>query len=361
MTGIVLNTNVLSIGSVDDQSLTVANADLYDCNSDEDVMYSSSATTLAVQGCTNSYSDETIQIESGDTLVLDSDETLTSDNLTITGTLTQTTTGVITLSGNLASSGTFNGGSGAISAVNFTETAGTFTSTTGIFSVQTNWTHTAGGTFTANNGNVTRSTGTGTGTWDVATTETLYDFTVSSATGTLTISSGDTFVVTHTFTHNNSNINTGTVEVQGSMTVGASAGGGSATISFLVTGDQVITTSGGSTGGLNINKSSGTVSVSGTNLGINSFTLASSGTGAFTAPSGTLSVINAWTHTGGGTFNHNNGNVTRATGGATAIWDVATSETFYDLTQNSSTGNMTIASGDTLVVVHTFTIAVPPL
>src|SRR3989338_975730 len=43
MTGIVLNSNVLSIGSVDDQSLTVADLDTsgtgYECTDDEDVMY----------------------------------------------------------------------------------------------------------------------------------------------------------------------------------------------------------------------------------------------------------------------------------------------------------------------------------
>src|SRR3989344_3524924 len=153
MTGIVLNTNVLSIGSVDNQSLTVANADLYDCNSDEDVMYATSATALDVQGCTNSYTDETIQIESGDTLTIDSDETLTTDNATVTGTLTQTTTGVITATGNIASGGTFTGGSGAVSAVNLTISAGTFTSTSGTLSLSGNYSNS--GTFTNNSGTVT--------------------------------------------------------------------------------------------------------------------------------------------------------------------------------------------------------------
>src|SRR3989338_1440853 len=153
MTGIVLNTNVLSVGSVDDQSLTVANLDLYDCNADEDVMYAASTTALDVDCAGTTYTDETIQVESGDTLTIDSDETLTTDNLTISGTLVQTTTGVITATGNLSSSGTFTGGSGAVSAVNLTISAGTFTSTSGTLSLSGNYSNS--GTFTNNSGTVT--------------------------------------------------------------------------------------------------------------------------------------------------------------------------------------------------------------
>src|SRR6185295_6831994 len=108
MTGMVLNTNVLSIGSVDNQSLTLTNMDTagtgYDCTDDEDVMYSVASSTLAVQGTgcvggANSYTDETIQIESGDTLTLSGSENLTTEKMTITGTLTAATTGTITLAG----------------------------------------------------------------------------------------------------------------------------------------------------------------------------------------------------------------------------------------------------------------------
>ncbi len=110
MTGIVLNANVLSIGSIDNQSLTAANLGLYDCDDDEDIMHSSNSGTLLVEGCTNSYSNETLQIESGDTLALSGSETVTTSSLTITGTLTAATTGTITITGSgtpLSVSGTF--------------------------------------------------------------------------------------------------------------------------------------------------------------------------------------------------------------------------------------------------------------
>src|SRR3990167_8539325 len=226
MTGIVLNSNVLSIGSVDDQSLTVANLDLYDCNADEDVMYAGAATSLAVQGCTNSYTDETIQIESGDTLTIDSDETLTTDNLTITGTLTQTTTDVITATGNIASSGTFNGGSGAISTVDLTISGGTFNSTSGTMTLTRDWTHTAGGTFNHNTGTVKFALDNYTsGTVNVSTNETFNNLKVEGGpqSYTLTITSGDTLIVLGTFTHATSEIDTGTIEARCNVIIGAAA------------------------------------------------------------------------------------------------------------------------------------------
>src|SRR3989344_1684006 len=51
MTGMVLNTNVLSIGSVDDEVLDISDdLVLYDCTDDEDVMYRVAVTTLEVEG-----------------------------------------------------------------------------------------------------------------------------------------------------------------------------------------------------------------------------------------------------------------------------------------------------------------------
>jgi len=369
MTGIVLNSNVLSIGSVDDQSLTVANLDLYDCNADEDVMYAGAATSLAVQGCTNSYTDETIQIESGDTLTIDSDETLTSDNLTITGTLTQTTTGVITLTGNLSTSGTFNGGSGAITIIDFSQTAGTFTSTSGTLTLGNgssgDFTQ-SGGSFVHNSGTIVTRSNNDDATWNVPTSITLYNLDVNAVADgrQIIITSGDTLVVAGTLTLTDGDLMTGTVEAQGGVTVQSGWDTGNATISFLVAGDQAITNNSGVNSQVpqfNINKSSGTVSISGGDLNIGGLTLASSGTGAFTSTSGILTVgktngtTGHWTHTGGGTFNHNNGTVVAAPNNAT--WNVATSETFYNFTVNAWGGGptVTIASGDTLVVTSTFT------
>src|SRR5439155_811496 len=126
------------------------------------------------------------------------------------------------------------------------------------------------------------------------------------------------------------------------------------TISFLVAGDQTITGNGGTTGSLNINKPSGTVSAGTTDLGIGDFTLSS---GTFTSTSGTLKIGTTdefggnWTHTAGGTFNHNNGTVKFS---QTGTVDVAGSETFYNLTK-ASYRPTTIAPGDTLIALGTFT------
>jgi|GEM_PF-3077857 len=127
MTGIVLNTNVLSVGSVDNQSLTLTNMDTYDCANDEDVMYRVNASVLEVQGAStcegtvsNSYTNETIQVESGDTLTVGSSETLSTDNVTINGTLTGTTTAIFNASGSWDNNSVFNKGT---STVNLTSTA----------------------------------------------------------------------------------------------------------------------------------------------------------------------------------------------------------------------------------------------
>src|SRR3989338_3101741 len=270
MTGIVLNTNVLSIGSVDDQSLTVADLDPsgtgYECTDDEDVMYDATTTALNVHGSCSTYTDETIQIESGDTLTVDSDETLTTDNLTITGTLTQTTTGVITATGNIASSGTFNGGSGAISTVDLTISGGTFNSTSGTMTLTRDWTHTAGGTFNHNTGTVKFALDNYTsGTFNVSTNETFNNLKVEGGpqSYTLTITSGDTLIALGTFTHATSAIDTGTIEARGNVVVGAAAAGGSAKLNFTGSNAQTYTDNGCAepTGDIVINKTNQTDTV----------------------------------------------------------------------------------------------------
>lgn len=276
-----------------------------------------------------------------------------------TGTITQVGTNTIQTraSGGInQATGTFTGGSGSITMIGsgaFTLSGGTFTSTTGTFTVNGTWTHTAGGTFNHNSGTVVANAGANV-TWDVSTTETLNNFTYNPGTAwTLTIASGDTFVVLGTFTHSDGSINTGTVEPRADVTIGSGADGGTGTISFLVSGDQTITpTSTGATAGLNINKSSGTVSISnGQSMSINAFTLSS---GTFSSTSGTLTVRNSWTHTAGGTFTHNNGTVTSSGATAGHTWDVATTETFNNFTMNNI-WNLTIGSGDTFVILGTFT------
>ncbi|MES2315751.1 MAG: hypothetical protein V4486_03405 [Patescibacteria group bacterium] len=358
MTGMILNAGVVSVGSVDDQSLTMGDLDTYDCNNDEDIIYSVTSQTFAApgSGCSN-LSTASAQIESGDTLTIGSGGGLTTGgDLTISGTLVQTTTATINVSGNLATSGTFTGGSGNVTITgNFTETAGAFTSTSGNLQVAGNWTHTAGGTFTHNSGTVKVGNGAnGANTWDVNSSETFNNLTINNAGGFVTtMGSGDTFVVLGTFTSTQGCIDVGTIDARAGITVGSNTTlNCNATISLTQTGDQAITASGGLLGSLNINKASGIVSVTG-NLIIDSFTLTS---GTFTSTSGTLTVNGAWTHTAGGTFNHNSGTVAGSGFYGNATWDVITTETFNNLNMASAGGfTTTVASGDTLIVLGTFT------
>ena len=71
--------------------------------------------------------------------------------------------------------------------------------------------------------------------------------------------------------------------------------------------------------------------------------------GVITSTSGIMDIEGAFTHTAGGTFNHNNGSV--YADGNSATWDVDSSETFYNLTIKK---NGTLAfSGDTINVLGT--------
>jgi hypothetical protein len=76
--------------------------------------------------------------------------------------------------------------------------------------------------------------------------------------------------------------------------------------------------------------------------------------GSFTSTTGTLSVSNAFT-VSSGTFEPSTGTV--LADGATATWNVATSETFYNLTfSKTSNAPVNISSGDTFVVTGTLTL-----
>ncbi|MDP2691064.1 MAG: hypothetical protein Q8O95_01505 [bacterium] len=106
ITGMVLNRHVLSLGSSTDQSLTLANLGLYDNDNDEDIMHSANASVINVDAG-NSYSDEKIDILSGDTLTIGGTETLTTLDLTINGTLTSGGNSAYNVGGNWTKNGTF--------------------------------------------------------------------------------------------------------------------------------------------------------------------------------------------------------------------------------------------------------------
>ena len=279
-----------------------------------------------------------------------------------TGTLTQNATRTLTVgsSGWTQADGTFTGGNSSITVTSaFTLSGGAFTSTSGTATFNQNYTN-SGGTFTHNSGTVLFSgPSSSSATINVNTSETFNNLTIrgNGGGGTVyTISSGDTLVALGTLALADSGthlvISTGTIEPRGNVTFGSFLNSSSATLSFLVTGDQTITTTGTPIGGpnLNISKSSGIVSVIG-NVNFTSFTLTS---GTFTSTTGTLGIAGSWTHTAGGTFNHNSGTILFA-GGTTATLDVATAETFNNLTFNKNQGGATlnIASGDTLIVEGT--------
>lgn len=78
--------------------------------------------------------------------------------------------------------------------------------------------------------------------------------------------------------------------------------------------------------------------------------------GTYNATSGSMSLGANFTHTAGGTFNHQNGSIIID---AASTWDVATTEELFNLqinNSNNSFGNHTVTSGDTLNINGTLTL-----
>ena len=128
ITGMQLDSNILSIGTTGgyaDQSLSVTNLAQYDFDSgsdggDEDVMHTSNSGVLDVEGSTNSYIDESIRVEAGDTLTIGGTETLDTHNVVIDGTLTSGGAGIFTISGSWDNNSVFQASS---EIATFTSTA----------------------------------------------------------------------------------------------------------------------------------------------------------------------------------------------------------------------------------------------
>jgi fibronectin-binding autotransporter adhesin len=117
ITGMVLDTNVLTIGSNQNSSISVTSLGLCDFDTgcaDEDIMHTSDSGALSVQGSTNSYTDETLSVLASNTLTIasGSTESITTEKLNNAGTITATGTPDITLAGTsgtlFTNSGTFN-------------------------------------------------------------------------------------------------------------------------------------------------------------------------------------------------------------------------------------------------------------
>jgi hypothetical protein len=124
ITGMVLNRHVLSLGSVDNPSLTVTNlgsCDNNNCNvtGDDNIMHSVISSVLNVDD-DNAYTNEKIDILSGATLTIATGETLTTHDLAINGSLTSSGSGTFNVSGSWDNNNDFN--ASTTETINFTST-----------------------------------------------------------------------------------------------------------------------------------------------------------------------------------------------------------------------------------------------
>ncbi len=126
VSSMVLNTNFLTIGSNQNTSLTVTNLGQYDSDNDEDIMHTANSGAFLVQASGNTYTGETITIASSNTLTVSTGESLTTEKMIISGTVTSSGTATYTFT---ATSGTLLTRTGTFtqsnSTVNVTSASGT--------------------------------------------------------------------------------------------------------------------------------------------------------------------------------------------------------------------------------------------
>ena len=262
---------------------------------------------------------------------------------------------------------------------NFNLSGGTFTSPAGTLllyrsDAASSFTH-SGGTFNHGNGTVEFKHGQGAGITVSTPATTFHNLTVNGARQNsgqaMTIGSGNVLTVNNTFTYTawdafagmSCEMNGGTIDVKGDFVIGNASvrHAGTTIVQLSSSGAQSI--AGGAANVwlpiLAINKPAGEVTVTGT-LYAGEFRLIS---GTFRSTSGTFYVgasdiyvdgTGNWTHTAGGTFEHNNGSVVIRNGiyfNTTHAINVMATETFYNLTIQGARGTDTSLSGDTLVVL----------
>jgi hypothetical protein len=110
----VLNKHVLSIGAAENSTTTVtALINDYDYDNDTDIIFRASGSTLTVDPGAE-FTDDKIDILSGDTLTVAGTETLASHDITINGTLTATGNAAINLTGTWDNNATFNKGTSTV-------------------------------------------------------------------------------------------------------------------------------------------------------------------------------------------------------------------------------------------------------
>ena len=270
-----------------------------------------------------------------------------------------------------------NGSDFALTFTTWTQDAGTIDA-----SAQSSWLfgdfNISAGSFTAPT-TVTATGGTGVA-WDVVTSQTFNNLTINKTGGsTLTITSGDTLVVTGTLTLTDGNIDTGTIDTRGNISQASTFDGGSAIVDFGDDGvAQTYTVNGGVGPTVRLNSAadasdsitytaastltnltttsgfSGAIPISNASNFTLTFTTWSQAAGTYDA-----SAQSAWTF---GTLTISGGSFTAPTTttagqNSNVTWDISTSQTFNNLTiAKSNVNTVTIASGDTLVVTGTLTL-----
>ncbi len=170
ISGMVLNTNVATVGSNQDTSLSLTDLENYDCTQDEDIMYQATSSHLKVEGdacagsTTNTYTSEKLEILSGDTMTVATSETVTTYDLTISGTLTSSGNCTYNVSHDWANTGTFTSSTSTVNLTGADSSTQTLSGSTSFnnLSVSTS-SNSAGRTITHTAG----TTQTVTGTWTI--------------------------------------------------------------------------------------------------------------------------------------------------------------------------------------------------
>jgi len=409
VTGMVLNTGVLTVGSSQNTSVSTTNMTQYENSDDEDVMHSSTSGALTVDAG-GVYSGETLSILASNTLTVASasTETVTTEKITNAGTITSTGSPTYTLTGTsgtlFTNTGTFTADSSTVTmnpdgAVTLTSGSITFYNLTLNPTITSSRVYTFGSSALAINGdfninptagsalsltvnagaNITVASGKtttisransatsildmrpsasdydlSTGLLNVATGGTLDLTSVASETAlTLTATSGTLFTLAGTFT-----ITSGTPTVvmsgNGDATINSgaitfynltSSGTGTKTLGAAIEAGGALTISAGTFAG-----SSYTITLSGTGTVFNNTATYSAGTSTIKFTNNSSS---AKTFAGGGsTFN----NFWYAPGSGTGSLTITGSNTFADFKDDGTAAHSILFTTGTTQTVTTFTV-----